>query len=131
MECLSGRMECLSSEVEERGFVAARKTRVTIVTTMFPSTRKTPALTLNQLQRIESHALGSAPAHPFSLIGDGACPWQPAVMLFERMSHFNSLCIPGILSGLRRSFSRRRMSLTAPIETKIGLFVNGGLSKSL
>ena len=131
MECLSGRMECLSSEVEERRLVAARKTRVTIVATMFPSTRKTPALTLKQFQSIESHALGSAPAHPFSLIGDGACPWQPAVMSFERMSHFNAFCIPGILSGLRRSFSRRRMSLTAPIETKIGLFVNGGLSKSL
>ena len=110
MESLSGRVECLSSEVEERRFVAARKTRMTIVTTMFPSTRKTPALTLKQFQSIESHALGSAPAHRFSLIGDGACPWQPAVMLFERMSHFNAFCFPGILSRLHRSLSRRRMS---------------------
>ena len=119
MECLSGRMECLSSEVEERRFVAARKTRVTIVAIMFPSTRKTPALTLKQFQSIESHALGSAPAHPFSLIGDGACPWQPAVMLFERMSHSNAICIPGILSRPRRSFSRRRMSLTAQSKRRL------------
>ena len=119
MECLSGRMESLSRELEERRLVAVRKTRLTIVATMFPSTPKTPALTLKQFQSIESHALGSAPAHPFSLIGDGACPWQPAVMLFERMSHSNAICIPGILSRPRRSFSRRRMSLTAQSKRRL------------
>ena len=45
--------------------------------------------------------------------------WQPAVMLFERMFHFNAFCFPSILSRLHRSFSRRRMPLTAQSKPRL------------
>ena len=63
--------------------------------------------------------LWQRPAQPFSFIDHGACPWQPIVMLFEKMCHFNVFLFPGILNKFRWNLSKRRLSLTAQSKPRL------------
>ena len=53
--------------------------------------------------------LWQRPAQPFSFIDHGACPWQPIVMLFEKMCHFNVFFFPGILNRPRWRLSELKL----------------------
>ena len=80
---------------------------------------KTRPIALKQCQSIESYAFWQRPAQPFSFIDHGACPWQPIVMLFEKMCHFNVFFFPGILNMFRWNLSKRRLSLTAQSKPRL------------
>ena len=72
-------------------------------------------------------------AHPFSFIDDGACPWQPVVISYVVWKDVSFQCV--FLSWCPEQasleFVKEAHVVDSAIETKTGLFVNGGLSKSL